>query len=391
MPEGVPGRGPGGDPVELADVRARIDDADRKLLRLLDERVELALRAGRLKTDIADPAREAQVLENVASAAHGLLSRDFVTGLYRAIIDESRRLQSSRPGLAGFQGERGAWSEMACQAWDGRLVPVPCRSFNDVFDGVERGAFDRGVVPVENSLGGAVVDVSDLLIARDLSIVGEVLLPVRQCLLALPGAPLSRLRSVYSHPQALAQCRAFLAANDLDPHPFYDTAGAARWLMFEGDRTAGVIASPLAATLYGLEVVAEAVADDPGNETRFVVISANARGRRRQVLARADDGGSRRRAGRGAGGVCGARHQPLAHRVEADARPARDLCVPRGLSRHRRRAGRAGRADGPGRPVRLHEGPGLLSGSRPHGQLTPATRAVRIVACSSRWRPHGET
>lgn len=259
--------------VALAEVRARIDDTDRKLLRLLDERIELALRAGRLRTVTADPAREAQVLDNVRSAAYGLLSGDFVTMLYRGIIDEGKRLQAVRPGLAGFQGERGAWSEMACQAWDARLVPVPCRSFADVFDGVERGAFDRGVVPVENSLGGAVVDVADLLIARDLSVVGEVVVPVRQCLLALPGTPLSHLRTVYSHPQALTQCRAFLAANGLDAQPFYDTAGAARWLMFDGVRTAGVIASPLAASLYGLDVVADAIADDPANETRFVVIS----------------------------------------------------------------------------------------------------------------------
>jgi len=271
-----PGGAPGPAALALAEVRARIDDTDRKLLRLLDERIELALRAGRLRTVSADPAREAQALDSVRSAAYGLLSGDFVTGLYRAIIEEGRRLRAARPALAGFQGERGAWSEMACLAWDEQVVPVPCRSFGDVFDGVELGAFDRGVVPVENSLGGAVVDVSDLLIARDLSIVGEIVLPVRQCLLAPPGTPLSRLRTVYSHPQALAQCRAFLAENGLDPQPFYDTAGAARWLMFDGVSTAGVIASPLAATLYGLDVVAEGIADDPGNETRFVVVSPTA-------------------------------------------------------------------------------------------------------------------
>lgn len=257
----------------LAEVRARIDDTDRKLLRLLDQRIELALRAGRLKTAVTDAAREAQVLDKVGSAAYGLLGRDFVTALYGAIIEEGKRLQSARPGLVGFQGERGAWSEMACQTWDPDLVPMPCRSFADVFDGVARGAFDRGVVPVENSLGGAIVDVCDLLIARDLSVVGEVTLPVRQCLLALPGARLRDIRTVHSHPQALTQCRAFLSAHDLDAQPFYDTAGAARWLMFEGARTAAVIASPLAATLYGLDVVADGIADEPGNETRFVVIS----------------------------------------------------------------------------------------------------------------------
>ncbi len=257
----------------LAEVRARIDDTDRKLLRLLDQRIELAVRAGRLKAVVTDPAREAQVLEKVRSAAYGLLSADFVGALYGSIMSEGKRLQEARPGLAGFQGERGAWSEVACQAWDEALVPVPCRGFADVFDGVARGAFDRGLVPVENSLGGAVVEVSDLLIARNLSVVGEVVVPVRQCLLALPGARLRDLRTVYSHPQALAQCRSFLAEHDLDGQPFYDTAGAARWLMFEGTRTAAAIASPLAASLYGLEIVADAIADEPGNETRFLVVA----------------------------------------------------------------------------------------------------------------------
>jgi prephenate dehydratase/chorismate mutase len=257
----------------LAEVRDRIDDTDRKLMRLLDQRIELALRAGRLKAQIADPAREAQVLDKVRASAHGLLGAEFVTSLYRAIIDESRRVQSTRPRLAGFQGERGAWGEMACQDWDAGLVPAPCRSFADVFDAVSSGSCDVGVVPVENSLGGAIDEVSDLLIARDIFVIGEVTVPVRQCLLALPGTRLRDIRSVYSHPQALVQCRAFLTAHELDPQPFYDTAGAARWLMFEGARTAGAIASPLAATLYGLEVVADSIADEPANETRFLIVS----------------------------------------------------------------------------------------------------------------------
>lgn len=259
----------------LADVRARIDDTDRKLLRLLDQRIELAVRSGRLKSVITDPAREAQVMDKVRSAAYGLLSEEFVTRLYGAIMDEGKRLQAARPRLAGFQGERGAWSEVACQSWDDTLVPVPCRGFADVFDGVAQGLFDRGIVPVENSLGGAIVEVCDLLIAHDVTVIGEVVVPVRQCLLALPGARLRDIRTVYSHPQALYQCRAFLAAHGLEGKPFYDTAGAARWLMFEGSRTAGAIASPLAATLYGLEVVADAVADEPENETRFVVIAGS--------------------------------------------------------------------------------------------------------------------
>jgi prephenate dehydratase/chorismate mutase len=257
----------------LAELRAQIDDTDRKLLRLLDQRIEYALQTARLKAAVTDAGREEEVLANVRQAAYGLLSGEFVAGLYRAVIDESKRLQARRPRFGGFQGEHGAWSEMALERWDPNLIPVACRSFEEVFDGVAEGAFDRGIVPVENTLGGSVVEVSDLLIGTSLSIVGEVRAPVRQCLLALPGTALAGIRSVRSHPQALAQCRGFLAAHGIAPEPYYDTAGAARWLMFEGARGVGVIASPLAAALYGLDVVAESVADHESNETRFVVLA----------------------------------------------------------------------------------------------------------------------
>ena len=257
----------------LAELRAQIDDTDRKLLRLLDQRIEYALQTARLKAAITDTGREEQVLANVRGAAYGLLSDGFVGGLYRSIIDESKRLQARRPRFGGFQGEHGAWSEMALERWDANLIPIPCRSFADVFDGVASGAFDRGIVPVENTLGGSVVEVSDLLIETSLSIVGEVRAPVRQCLLALPGTAMADIRAVRSHPQALAQCRGFLAGHGIAAEPFYDTAGAARWLMFEGARAVGVIASPLAAALYGLDMVAEDVADHEGNETRFVVLA----------------------------------------------------------------------------------------------------------------------
>jgi prephenate dehydratase/chorismate mutase/prephenate dehydratase len=162
---------------------------------------------------------------------------------------------------------------MALDRWDPTLVPVACRGFAEVFDGVASGAVDRGVVPVENTLGGAVNEVTDLLIETPLSIVGEVRLPLRQCLMALPGTALADIRSVRSHPQALLQCRGFLARHGITPDPYHDTAGAARWLMFDGTRGVGAIASPLAARLYGLEIVAEDIADHHANETRFVVIS----------------------------------------------------------------------------------------------------------------------
>ena len=257
----------------LAELRALIDDADRKLLRLLDQRIEYALQTARLKASVTDSSREEEVMSRVRSAAYGLLSEEFVAGLYRSIIDEGKRLQARRPRLGGFQGEQGAWSEMALDRWDANLIPVACRTFEEVFEGVAAGFFDRGIVPVENSLGGSVIEVSDLLIATTLSIVGEVRMPVRQCLLALPGTPVADIRSVRSHPQALAQCRAFLARHRIAAEPYTDTAGAARWLMFDGNRSVGAIASPLAARLYGLDIIADNIADHEANETRFVVLS----------------------------------------------------------------------------------------------------------------------
>jgi prephenate dehydratase/chorismate mutase/prephenate dehydratase len=259
--------------IPLAELRTQIDHTDRQLLRLLDQRIELAVRTSRLKPDVTDADREADVMSRVQEAAYGLLSVEFVGGLYRAIIDEGKRLQARRPRLGGFQGEHGAWSEMALDRFDATLVPVSCRSFAEVFEGVASGAFDRGIVPVENSIGGSVIEVSDLLIETALSIVGEVRLPVRQCLLSLPGTTLREIRTVRSHPQALVQCRRFLAGHGITAVPFDDTAGAARWLAFDGIRGVGVIASPLAARLYGLEIIQEDVADHLGNQTRFVVLA----------------------------------------------------------------------------------------------------------------------
>jgi prephenate dehydratase/chorismate mutase/prephenate dehydratase len=269
-----PGQGPGdGGLARLVELRAQIDDTDRKLLRLLDQRIEYALQTARLKASITDAGREEEVRSRVRAAACGLVSEDFVERLYDAIIDEGKRLQERRPRFGAFQGEHGAWSEMALDRFDPTLVPVACRGFAEVFDGVASGAFDRGIVPVENSLGGAVNEVTDLLIGTPLSIVGEVRLPLRQCLMALPGSAVGEIRSVRSHPQALVQCRGFLARHGITPDPYHDTAGAARWLMFDGARGVGVIASPLAARLYGLDIIAEDVADHHANETRFVVLS----------------------------------------------------------------------------------------------------------------------
>ncbi len=266
--------------MDLPTLRLLIDDADRKLLRLLDDRMQYAVRAGRLKTAVGDPAREEEVLRNARAGGYGLLGAPFLDALFRQVIEESRALQGRRFRLAGFQGERGAWSELAVRRYDPDLVPMPCREFRDVFAAVADGAMDVGLVPVENSIEGAVDEVNDLLVTTDLHVIGEVLQPVHHSLLAAPGTDPRDLRVVYSHPQALGQCSGFLARHRLEPRPFYDTAGAARWLANERPQSAAVIASPLAAELYGLDVVKEGVEDHPDNTTRFVAIAAGVAERR---------------------------------------------------------------------------------------------------------------
>ncbi len=259
--------------MNLKEVRNNIDSIDQQVLILLRHRLEYALQAGKHKNDVHDPSREESVFKNVTAQASSLMQEPFIRHLYEAIIAESKELQHRGLKLVGFQGEHGAWSEIAIHSLGNSTVPIPCLEFADVFAGVANHDFELGMVPIENSLEGSVTEVNDLLIETNLRIVAEAVIPIHHNLLALPGTSYQEIKSVYSHPQALGQCRAFLSRNKLEPRPFYDTAGAARWLAREQQRGAGVIASSLAAELHGLEIIKEHIEDHPQNATRFVMIS----------------------------------------------------------------------------------------------------------------------
>jgi len=257
----------------LKDLRDDIDRIDARLLSLLDERMEKALLARALKPDITDPAREKAVLERVARSSRCLASPDFTGELWKRIIAEASAIQARKPKTVGFQGEHGANSEVAARAWDGSAAAMPCRDFSDVFDSVRDGYFDFGIVPVENSLGGIVGPVNSILINTDLKIVAAIDMPVSHCLLAVPGTDHREIRSAYSHSQALAQCRSFLARNKLEPRPYYDTAGAARMIAQERPRDTAAIANRFAAELYDLEIIKDEIQDAENNRTRFLVLA----------------------------------------------------------------------------------------------------------------------
>jgi prephenate dehydratase len=173
-----------------------------------------------------------------------------------------------------FQGEHGAYSEEAIYKRFGRGVrTVPTGSIREVFNLAETDAVQLGVVPVENSVEGSINETYDMLVSCDLKVVGEVILRVVHCLIALPSARLSDIKVVYSHPQALAQCRNFVTSMGLDPIVTYDTAGSAKMIKEESMRGAAAIAGEKAAQIYGLKVLKRGIEDYATNATRFLVIS----------------------------------------------------------------------------------------------------------------------
>lgn len=175
-----------------------------------------------------------------------------------------------------FQGEIGAYSETAVYKYFGLDVEIkPCTHLSDVFKSVEADEVDFGVVPVENSLEGSVNQTYDLFLTHDLKVCGEVIVKIVHCLIAHPGTRLDDIKTVYSHPQALAQCRNFLEKLNRKVIPTFDTAGSVKMIKDEGLRDAAAIASERAAKIYGMEVLARDIGDSPNNYTRFFVLSKN--------------------------------------------------------------------------------------------------------------------
>jgi prephenate dehydratase len=173
-----------------------------------------------------------------------------------------------------YQGMPGANSEIALFGYFGRdAEPLPCHSFALLCDAVTDGSAGFGVLPVENSLAGSVMGSYDLLIQRPVFIVGELYQHIRYKLLALPGVRLEDVRRVYSHEQALAQCKDYLDAHPaMQPEPAFDTAGAAKLVADEQRRDSAAIAPPLAGERYGLDVLASDIQSNSENYTRMMII-----------------------------------------------------------------------------------------------------------------------
>lgn len=180
----------------------------------------------------------------------------------------------SKEKLVAFQGEKGAYSEDACFKYFGGSVETqPNPDFVSVFEAVEHDKVSHAVVPVENSIEGSVAQVNDLLLDHDLTISGEVIVPVKHCLMVYDGATIDSIKEVISHPQALGQCRKFLQNHtSWIVTPTYDTAGSARIVAESKRLDLAAIASKRAASVYGLKILKEDIQSEIVNFTRFFVL-----------------------------------------------------------------------------------------------------------------------
>ena len=260
---------------KLLDLRARIDALDERIVKLLSARARLAQRVGTLKNGVAvyRPEREAQVLRRVGQLNEGPLSARALQQIYTEIMSACRALED-RMSVA-YLGPAGTYSEEAARKHFGSATPlVSCASIDEVFRQLEAGTTGHAVVPVENSTEGAVGRTLDLLLTTASKICGEVLLPVHQCLMS-KGKTVASVRKVYSHTQSLAQCQRWLARHlpEAQRIPVVSNAEAAR--LAAGDRQAAALAGKTAAALYGLNVLARNVEDEPNNTTRFLVLAAD--------------------------------------------------------------------------------------------------------------------
>ncbi|GAB6984263.1 prephenate dehydratase [Nocardioides pyridinolyticus] len=172
-----------------------------------------------------------------------------------------------------YQGEPGANSHQVCKEHYPDWEALACASFEDVFAAVENGEADLAMIPIDNSIAGRVADIHHFLPDSGLHIIAEHFLRIRFCLMGVPGTTPDSITTVHSHVHALGQCRRIIREHGYKPLISGDTAGAAREISELGDVTQAAISPPLAADIYGLEILAEDVEDEDHNTTRFVVLS----------------------------------------------------------------------------------------------------------------------
>jgi chorismate mutase/prephenate dehydratase len=261
--------------VTIQELRARIDAIDDSILALLNERSQVVLDVGRLKSgnnlDFHVPGRERQIYERLLSQNPGPFPNDALKSVYREIISACLALES--PMKVAFLGPKATFSHLATMQQFGLSAElIPMKSIPAVFEEVEKGRALYGIVPVENSTEGVVSHTLDMFVESGLQITAEIMLEVHHDLLSRTGR-LEDVKKIYSHAQPIAQCRQWLE-DSLPGVPTVDVASTAVAAQIASDDySSAAIASELAASLYDLKVVRSRIEDQVNNFTRFLIIS----------------------------------------------------------------------------------------------------------------------
>ncbi len=260
----------------LKSLRNRIDQIDQELVSLLQERMNMAVEIGKIKAKGSDRlqpldvTREREVIQNILKHNKNHFPSDGLRVIFGEIISACRNAQ--RPAQVGYLGPETTFTHMAATKFFGNAPEfIPQTNITEVFEEVERGRRDFGVVPIENSVEGTVALSLDGMCDFKVKLCGEIYLPISHDLISQSGR-IDRIRRILSHPHALAQCRVWLQRNlpAVPTEEVVSTAQAARWAAV--DSSVAAIASPLAARTYNLQVVAKRIEDFAGNTTRFLVL-----------------------------------------------------------------------------------------------------------------------
>ncbi len=289
--------------MDLNELRNRIDSIDEELVRLFTQRMDIAAQVADYKKEqnlpIFVPARERQILQKVADLAGPDMS-NYTRVLYSMLFELSRSYQSKRNSdetdlykkithsientpklfpqapMVACQGVEGAYAQIACEKIFKSPFIMYFKNFDGVFNAIEQGLCQYGILPIENSTAGSVKKVYDLMIHHNFSIIRTFRLKIDHNLLALPGAKLEQIKEIYSHEQAINQCSEFLKQfPDAKIIPVENTAVAASMVAQSGRTDVAALSSRSCEELYGLDCLAASVQDEGNNRTRFICISKN--------------------------------------------------------------------------------------------------------------------
>jgi len=259
--------------MSLDDLRKKIDDLDHRLVHLLNERAQVVVEIGKLKDKTARPVyapdREKEVLDKITNANKGPLPNKCLAAIWRELMSGSFVLE--RPLRIGYLGPQGSFSHTAAMLKFGQSVEYePVTNITSIFEEVSKGHCNLGLAPVENTMGGGVIETLDALIDSDVKICAEILMAIHHNLLA--NCSLEDIEKIYSKPEVFAQCRGWLSSTFKDAQTIAVASTARAAQMAAEEPKAAAIGSSVAAELYDLSIVCENIEDITNNVTRFLII-----------------------------------------------------------------------------------------------------------------------